>query len=328
MSTQLLFYKEAIPVSKEQHAVLSIDTTQDYSFASGVNSVPLTATEFPFAARDYVIVFAGPETPIPAAILGVQQDRNVFVSTEGKWEGRYIPAFVRRYPFVFSSNEDSSTFTLCVDKEFKGLNEDGRGVKLFSDEGENTPYLDKMLNFLQEYQLQFQRTQAFCQKLKEFELLESMQAHFSLPSGSQQSLTGFQVISRDRLKALDADQLAELAKSDALELAYLHVFPYSQRSSTSAAKRWRPLADHVVHERARRMRELDRRLRRRYQDRFVGRRVSVLFESSRDRQSGLLKGYSDNYLPVECAVDDGWAGRVAQVEITGRRGARLVAALP
>jgi hypothetical protein len=223
MSTQLLFYKEAIPVSKEQHTDLSIDTTLDYSFASGVNSVPLTATEFPFAARDYVIVFANAETPMPVVILGVQQDTNVFVSGEGQWQGRYIPAFVRRYPFVFSSSEDASTFTLCVDKEFKGLNEDGRGERLFDEAGEKTEYLDKMLNFLQEYQLQFQRTQAFCQKLKEFELLESMQAHFSLPSGSQQSLTGFQVISRDRLKALDADQLAELAKTDALELAYLHL---------------------------------------------------------------------------------------------------------
>jgi hypothetical protein len=223
MSTQLLFYKEAIPVSKEQHAALSIDTTQDYSFASQVNSVPLTATEFPFAARDYVIVFAGAETPMPAAILGVQQDRNVFVSAEGKWEGRYIPAFVRRYPFVFSSNEDSSTFTLCVDKEFKGLNEDDRGEKLFSDEGENTPYLDKMLNFLQEYQLQFQRTQAFCKQLKELNLLETMQAHISMPTGSQQSLTGFQVINRERLKALDGEKLAKLARTDALELAYLHL---------------------------------------------------------------------------------------------------------
>lgn len=223
MSTQLLFYKEAIPVSKEQHADFSIDTTQDYSFAGQVNSVPLTATEFPFAARDYVIVFAGQETPMPAAILGVQQDKNLFVSEGGHWEGRYIPAFVRRYPFVFSSDEQSTTFTLCVDKEFEGLNQDGRGEKLFDEKGEKTAYLDKMLKFLQEYQLQFQRTQAFCAKLKEFDLLETMQAHISMPTGSQQSLTGFQVINRDRLKALEGDKLAELAKTDALELAYLHL---------------------------------------------------------------------------------------------------------
>ena len=223
MSTQLLFYKEAVPVSKDQHASFSIDTTQDYSFASQVNSVPLTATEFPFASRDYVIVFAGQEIPMPAAILGVQQDRNVFVSDDGHWEGRYIPAFVRRYPFIFSSTENEPTFTLCVDKGFTGLNEDGRGEKLFDEAGEKTAYLDKMLNFLQEYQLQFQRTQAFCKQLKELDLLETMQAHISMPTGSQQSLTGFQVISRERLKALDSEKLAELAKSDALELAYLQL---------------------------------------------------------------------------------------------------------
>ena len=37
MPTQLLFYKQAIPVSKELHGSLSIDTKQDYSFASQVN---------------------------------------------------------------------------------------------------------------------------------------------------------------------------------------------------------------------------------------------------------------------------------------------------
>ncbi len=223
MSTQLLFYKEAVPVSKEQHARFSIDTTQNYSFASGVNSVPLTAAEFPFAARDYVIVFAGADTPMPAAVLGVERDRNLFVSESGAWQGRYIPAFVRRYPFVFSSSEDGSRVTLCVDREFPGLNQDGKGERLFTDEGENTEYLERMLSFLQEYQLQFRRTEVFCQQLKKLDLLENMQAHLSMPGGSQQSLTGFQVINRERLKTLEGDGLAELARTDALELAYLHL---------------------------------------------------------------------------------------------------------
>ena len=71
--------------------------------------------------------------------------------------------------------------------------------------------------------MQFQRTQTFCETLKSLDLLESMQAQVTLPGGNQQSLTGFQVINRERLKALDGDKLAELAKTDALELAYLHL---------------------------------------------------------------------------------------------------------
>ena len=92
-----------------------------------------------------------------------------------------------------------------------------------------------MLDFLSVYQTQFQRTQIFCQKLKDLGLLEPMQAHISLPTGSQLSLTGFQVINRDRLKELDGDKLAELAKTDELELAYLHL--HSMNNFAAMVKR-------------------------------------------------------------------------------------------
>lgn len=223
MATQQLFYEEAMPVTKERHGQRSVDTKQDYRFARQVNSVPLTGVEFPSAARDYVIVFAGQDTHMPAVLLGLQQNENLFVSKDGKWIVRYVPAFVRRYPFVFSVNEEGSTFTLCIDERFEGLNENGRGERLFNEDGERSEYLDNILRFLQDYQIQFQRTRAFCDKLKELKLLEPMQAHISLPTDSQLSLTGFQVISRDRIKALEGEKLAELAKTDELELAYLHL---------------------------------------------------------------------------------------------------------
>lgn len=109
----------------------------------------------------------------------------------------------------------------------------------------------------------------------------------------------------------------------AVGFSYLHVFPYSRRSSTSAAKRWAELPDHVVHARARAARSLDRELRRSYEDRFIGRAVSVLFEDGPDPSSGLLRGYSENYLPVACDAADAVAGRIASVRLTGREGRRL-----
>jgi len=84
---------------------------------------------------------------------------------------------------------------------------------------------------------------------------------------------------------------------DSLPLTYFHVFPYSIRSTTAAAA----LPDHVPaavkKERARKMRELGARKKREFYRRFVGRRVSVLVESSADA-GGPLRGYSRNYLPV------------------------------
>jgi hypothetical protein len=43
----------------------------------------------------------------------------------GGWQAKYIPAFLRRYPFVFSSNDDGNNFVLRIDEGFPGFNQPG-----------------------------------------------------------------------------------------------------------------------------------------------------------------------------------------------------------
>jgi len=117
------------------------------------------------------------------------------------------------------------------------------------------------------------------------------------------------------------EQTVAFVKSTAF--SYLHVFPYSQRSSTSAAKRWQPLPNAIVYERARQLRRLDKQLRSSYRERFTGREVAVLFEHERDAASGCLKGYSEHYLPVHCDGGDELIGGVAAVRIRGAEGTYL-----
>jgi hypothetical protein len=224
VSTQLLIYESAAPVSNQRHGNWSVEVGTDYSFSKNVNSVPLMAVEFATAAPEYAIVFAGTgDVVMPAAILGMRGDENLYVTRDGGWQARYIPAFLRRYPFVFSSPDDGKTFTLCIDEKFPGFNQEGRGQRLFDDERKPTPYVDNVLKFLQQYQLEFRRTQAFCKKLKDLNLLEPMQAQINFDSGEKMFLTGFSAVNRARLKTLPAATLAELAQSDELELIYIHM---------------------------------------------------------------------------------------------------------
>jgi len=221
MATQLLIYKSAVPISRARHANWSLDTGPNYAFSSEVNSVPLMAVEFPQAATEYAIVFAGTdEDVLPAVILGVRGNENLFLDREAHWNAKYIPAFMRRYPFVFSRQGDR--FVLCVDEEFPGFNEEGRGRRLFKDDGTPSEYVENVLKFLQEYQAQFLRTQRFCARIKELDLLEPMQAQVTVETGQRLSLGGFMAINREKVKALSGDKLAELAKTDELELIYLH----------------------------------------------------------------------------------------------------------
>lgn len=224
MATQLLFYSNAVPVSSQRHGDLSVKSGGDFGFARAVNSVPLTAVEFRRATPEYAVVFAGEgDAIIPVAILGTEAEHNAFVKEDGSWDGKYVPAFVRRYPFVFASSDDGKNFTLCVDDTFSGCNRDGRGERLFDADGARTQYLETVLNFLKEYQVQFQRTRAFCTRLKELGLLEPMQAQFTLPNGQRRNLTGFMAVNRTKLKELDDEVLARMAKNDELELIYLHL---------------------------------------------------------------------------------------------------------
>ena len=224
MTTQLLLYETVVPLSFGRHRDSSVEIAGNYAFSGKVNSVPLMAVEFPQSATDYAIVFAGTrENVMPAVILGLRGNENLYLSKESAWDSKYIPAFVRRYPFVFSTSPDEQRFLLCVDEEFAGFNREGRGQRLFGDDGKPSTYVENILKFLQEYQVQFRRTQAFCKKVQELDLLEPMQAQIELGSGERFALSGFMAINRTKLKGVSGDKLAELAKTDELELIYLHI---------------------------------------------------------------------------------------------------------
>ena len=224
MSTQQLFYKDVAPVNKERHANWGILDTKDYRFARTINSIPLTAVEFPQAAKDFAIVFAKTaETYVPVAVMGVRNEQNLYVNSEGQWTASYVPAFVRRYPFIFSTVDEGKTLTLCLDEAFEGCSQEGKGERLFDEAGEKSPYLEKVMSFLQEYQTHSTRTELFCKKLDELALLEPMNAQFKTPGGQNGTLNGFFVVNRDKLKALSAEQVVDLVKTDEMEIIYLHI---------------------------------------------------------------------------------------------------------
>ena len=222
MSKQLLIYERVVPLSSEAHRDVSVKALDTFDFARDLNSVPLLAAEFTSAVPDHPIVFAGQgEAIFPAVLLGLQDSQNLCVDAAGTWTGGYVPAFLRRYPFVFS--QDGGNFTLCVDETYPGLNREGRGEHLFDSEGNRTQYLQTMLTFVQQYQAQFERTRLFCQRLVALDLLEPAQARFTTPDGRAGTLNGFTTINRERLKAIPEEALKEMFATDELELCFVHL---------------------------------------------------------------------------------------------------------
>src|SRR5262245_14077373 len=162
MAKHLLIYESVVPVNSARHRGVSLDPGNNYAFSAGINAVPLMAIEFSSAASEYAIVFTEADDVImPAAILGVRPEQNLYLSVDAQWQAKYVPSFIRRYPFVFSASADQKTLTLCIDETHPGFNREGRGQRLFGDDEKPTAFVEQVLAFLQEYQVQFERTRAF-----------------------------------------------------------------------------------------------------------------------------------------------------------------------
>ena len=85
---------------------------------------------------------------------------------------------------------------------------------------------------------------------------------------------------------------------ESLPVAYLHVFPYSERPGTAALKLPGRVSGPVKSLRAEKLRSLGQKKRRAFAGRFLGKTLKVLVEDRRDRVTGMLKGFSRNYIPI------------------------------
>ena len=95
----VLFYQRPVLLDRVAHRQARVNMRNaNFAFTKKTNSVPVTALEFGRAATEYPIVFAGPSPDrlMPVVVLGLRNEENLFVNTDGKWTGVYVPAFIRR----------------------------------------------------------------------------------------------------------------------------------------------------------------------------------------------------------------------------------------
>jgi hypothetical protein len=224
MTKQLLIYDRVVPLNRQVHRDTSVRKISSFAFAAEVNTVPIVDVEFARVALEAPVVFARTETGLVSlALMGTAERKNAFVGPDMQWSGRYIPAFLRRYPFVFSVEQGADRMTLCMDESFEGLNTENRGERMFDADGNPTTYLSTVLRFMEDYQATFNRTQAFCDRLEERDLLEEARIDYRLSDGTQGVVSGFLRVSAERLRALDDDMLGGMVRTGEMDLIQAHL---------------------------------------------------------------------------------------------------------
>jgi hypothetical protein len=228
--TSILFYEKPVALNREAHKTVKIGAVADYLFAAKTNSVILAGIEFIEATKEYPIVFAkvGDDKFVPVALLGLRDSENLFVDADGKWDARYIPAFVRRYPFVLAET-GTGDMTVCVDEASVAFNaKDGQA--LFDKKGENSAFLQNALDFLSNYQAEFTRTEAFINTLTKYDLLTEMSAKAEMADGTSFVMNGLMIVDEKKLLELDKNKANELFKSGELGWIYAHLISLTNMS--------------------------------------------------------------------------------------------------
>jgi hypothetical protein len=219
------FYRKVVALNCEQHRNLRFDANEaNFSFARDTTAVLMAGLEFAEAAREYPIVFVRGEDKQmrPVALLGVRNGENLFVDDKGKWDARYIPAFVRRYPFVMADGNEPGQLVVCIDEDCPALNVD-HGEQLINAEGGLEPRMKEIMQFLQNFQQEFARTELVVKQLDEQGLFVPQGARFDIVNGETLQLNDFYLIDENKFRQLADDKLPLLFRNGALELAWLHL---------------------------------------------------------------------------------------------------------
>lgn len=228
-----MFYKTPRPLDRVKDANLFVSRPTHFRFTATTNAIPLLIDEFPMASAYYPIVFAAGPTPVPAAVVGLKNDSNLYLDSEGRWvNGAYLPAYVRRYPFILMDDADKKQFVLCIDETSDMLGPKGEHP-LFSGD-QPSDFTKSAMEFCAALRQQGDATDAFVAALKEYELLVPNDAQIDLRDGTRLQLSGFLVIDPQKFDAMPDSIILQWRKRGWLGLVYAQLL---------SSHRWQNLVD-------------------------------------------------------------------------------------
>ena len=190
----------------------------------------MTIDEFALVQRYMPIVFSAGDDAIPIALMGLNENVNVFVDADGKLvdDNFYVPAYIRRYPYLLARlRPDAQELSLCFDPTSDTIGAFDEGERLF-DNGQPSETTKNILAFNEQFEQAGARTAQFMKEMRETELL--MDGEVSIQQdGMEQPFVyrGFQMVNEEKLADLRGDQLRKMTKSGMLPLLYAHLFSLS-----------------------------------------------------------------------------------------------------
>lgn len=222
MSKHNFVFSSPVPVSSAEHAQVRVQMPSCYPFAAHLNVIPITLSELSDVALELPVAFVRDgDGFMPVAVTGFREGENLLLDDHSAWIGRYIPQFLRSYPFMLAPMQGQAGLQLFVDDEYLKAGR-GEGDCLFL-QGCDQPseFMLTAINNLQVYHRQMSMTRRFMSEVGKLSLLKPVSLTVNTSQGDALSLSGLYSLNRSRLKQLDESQLLSLVRNIGLEALYL-----------------------------------------------------------------------------------------------------------
>ena len=228
---QRTFYSNIMVLDKEKHKDLRLKIDNNYHIFSNTNALPIAGVEFIEASREHAIAFIDYQNEgiIPVYILGLRDNENLVLNPDNSWKYSYVPAFVRRYPYIMVEPNEEGKSVICIDADYEGIN-DPKGDSIFIQEKDDikpAPPLESAIEMLQDFNAQLTRTREFTKRLEEYDLLQEITPQINLEDGRDFSIGGIYTIDEKKLLELEDEKALTLYRSG--EMAWI----YNQLASLS-----------------------------------------------------------------------------------------------
>lgn len=219
-----LFYNKPVPLDAKKHAGLSLAKNFGFKFTETVNAVPVNMVEMPQICHFYPIAFSPDDNATPVAILGLRDSENLFLDAEGTWDSNlYIPAYIRRYPFIFSEMPNTEQLTLCVDDTDEVV-EKSDNQPFFDKDGAPSELSKNALEFCKSYHAAAQQTVEFSKALAASGVLIEREAQINVAGNRRINFSGFNIIDEQKFSELDDKVILEWRAKGWLPMVYAHLF--------------------------------------------------------------------------------------------------------
>lgn len=223
-----LFYKDLMPLNLRDHKGWRSKQADAATWLIGQHAVPLTVDEFPLAQRHFPIVFSVGENPVPLALFGLNEGVNIYLDDKGAiTEDIYLPAYVRRYPYLLARlDPNSENMSLCFDPSAGLLGDFKEGTEIFAEEAPSD-FTKGVLQFCENFEQAGQRTQSFVAELVKHDLLMDGEVAIQrneAGEGEQPFVyRGFKMINQEKLREVRGDVLRTWNQNGLLMLIHAHM---------------------------------------------------------------------------------------------------------